>query len=67
MQLMQELSVEIEQVREKLHQLTEKHSLLSNEVIDLSIKLDKLIVIFQRLSLNHQDDDLLLKSKYLAS
>ena len=40
----------IEQARARLNDLGEKQSLISHELLDLSIKLDELIVQFHRLS-----------------
>ena len=45
-----ELADLIEQVRANLNDLGEKQTLLSNELLDLSCKLDELIVEFHRLS-----------------
>jgi len=49
--IQEEISEQIEQVRTKLNDLGMKHSLLSNELLDLSGKLDELIVEFHRVSL----------------
>jgi hypothetical protein len=40
----------IEQVRANLNDLGEKQTLISHELLDLSVKLDELIVEFHRLS-----------------
>ena len=45
-----EIAVLIEQVRANLNELGEKQTLISQDILDLSGKLDELIVEFHRLS-----------------